>query len=83
MSVHTITMSRKEISALESILQGCENARPAYARYHRLSDCKPLPLMKAGKVVFQGEGADLYAAPFAQARSPKRRRRAFRRPEAM
>ena len=69
MSVHTITMSPQQISALEKQLQGCEKRKtPPYARYqYRLSDCV-ITAYESGKVVFQGEGADLYAAPFAQAR---------------
>ena len=69
MSVHTITMSPQQISALEEQLQGCEKRKtPPYARYqYRLSDCV-ITAYESGKVVFQGEGADLYAAPFAQAR---------------
>lgn len=65
MSVYTIKMSPQQIQALEERLAGSERRKaPPYASYqYRLTDCV-ITAYESGKVVFQGEGADLYAAPY-------------------
>lgn len=67
MSVYTIKMSPQQIQALEERLAGSERRKaPPYASYqYRLTDCV-ITAYESGKVVFQGEGADLYAAPYLQ-----------------